>query len=226
MKSFKTSYDKEKNKEDAKIIFEVFPEKNTPNKPGSNVKKKKIILYLLIIILLVFLFVGSSILNQKVLYGNESNDYKLVNKFSGNYATIKPSDRSDLFKNIGFDVSKTKTETKNDKNYITTYAYRRLNEETSDADAISVYYDENYDVNYIMVSLIYKKSEFSISKTTADCNAILKNFINVNTPKNAISEVKSNGYYYLKDNSSKIEVSYTLSDKSKKYYVLTIIVEK
>lgn len=224
MKSFKTSYDNKKNKEEAKIIFEAFPEKKDLNEPKQNKKNKNTLLCLLVIIVLVILFVGSSVLNQKILYGNESNDYKLVNKFDGDYAIITPSDRSTLFNNIGFDVSKTRTETKGNKSYVTTYAYRKVNEDF--ADAISVYYDDDYSINYVVVSLIYKKDNFSISKTAADCNAILKNFVNVNTSKNAISEVKVNKYYYLKDSSSKIDVSYRFSEEINKYYVLTIIVEK
>jgi len=224
MKSFKTSYDNKRNKEEAKIIFEAFPEKKDLNEVKRNKKNKNIVLHLLVIIVLVILFVGSSFLNQKILYGNVSNRYKWVNKFDGDYAIITPPNRGTLFNNIGFDVSKTKIETKDNKSYVTTYAYRKVNEDFS--DTISVYYDEDYSVNYIVVSLIYKKDNFSISKTTADCNAILKNFVNVNTSKNAISEVNANKYYYLKDNSSKIDVSYSLSEEINKYYVLTVIVEK
>ena len=217
----KTSYEEKNKKEERKIIFEEFPYKKEKN----NKKIKNVIITILIIIILLVLFTFSSILNKYILYGNESNDYKIVNNFDGNYAKISPQDRQDLFKKIGFDVSKTKTEIKDNNKYVTTYAYHNNSDDNLLADSISVYYDGNYEVTYIILSLVYSKNEFSIASATADCNAIIKNFINVATPKNAITEAVYNGYYYLGKNDANADVSYRLI-KENKHYILTITLEK
>lgn len=218
----KTSYEEKNKKEERKIIFEEFPYKKEKN---NNKKIKNVIITILIIIILLVLFTFSSILNKYILYGNESNDYKIVNNFDGNYAKISPQDRQDLFKKIGFDVSKTKTEIKDNNNYVTTYAYHNNSDDNLFADSISVYYDGNYEVTYIILSLVYSKNDFSIASATADCNAIIKNFAIVTTPKNAISEVFDNGYYYLGKNDANADVSYRLI-KQDKYYLLTVTLEK
>lgn len=227
MKNAKTSYEKKNKKEEPKIVFEDFPYENKKNELGTDKKSKNIILPTLIILFFGILFILSSILNEWVLYGNESSNYKLVNKFEENYATIEPDLRMDLFKKIGFDVSKTKTEIMSGKNYVTTYAYHKVQDDASSADAISVYYDDKYRVSYILLSLIYKKEEFSVSKVAADCDAIIMNFVKVDTPKKAISEAYNNGYYFLKDNATKSDVSYrVIKDSDDKNYVLTVIIEK
>ena len=69
----KTSYEEKNKKEERKIIFEEFPYKKEKN----NKKIKNVIITILIIIILLVLFTFSSILNKYILYGNESNDYKL-----------------------------------------------------------------------------------------------------------------------------------------------------
>ena len=74
------------------------------------------------------------------------------------------------------------------------------------------------------MNLIYLKNDFSISQVAADCNAVLKNYVNVTTPKNAIAEAKNNGFYYYNDSKSNIKVSYILTNTDKKYYTLKVIV--
>lgn len=227
MKKAKTSYEKKNKKEEPKIVFEDFPYEDKKNELGTDKKQKNIILPTLIVLFFIVLFILSSVLNEWILYGNESNDYNLVNKFKENYAIIEPNSRMNLFKEIGFDVSKTKTEIMNGKNYVTTYAYHKVQDDASFADAISVYYDDKYEVSYVLLSLIYKKEEFSISKVAADCDAIIMNFVKVDTPKKAISEALNNGYYFLKDNVTKADVSYrVINDSDDKHYVLTVMIEK
>ena len=68
------------------------------------------------------------------------------------------------------------------------------------------------------------KNDFSISQVAADCNAVLKNYVNVTTPKNAIAEAKNNDFYYYNDSKSNIKVSYLLANTVKKYYTLKVIV--
>ena len=86
-----------------------------------------------------------------------------------------------------------------------------------------IYYDEN-KVKFIELNLIYLKNDFSISQVAADCNAVLKNYVNVTTPKNAIAEAKNDGFYYYNDSKSNIKVSYLLANTDKKYYTLKVIV--
>lgn len=227
MKKTITSYEEKNKKEGPKIIFEDFPSKDKKNKLKTEKELKNKVLTILIVLVLIILFILSSILNERILYINESNDYKLINKFEGKYATIEPDSRINLFKEIGFDVSKTKTEIMNQKSYVTTYAYHKVQEDAPFADSISVYYDDKYEVSYVLLSLMYKKEEFRISKTVADCNAIIMNFVKVNTSKNAIKEAINNGYYYLRDNVTKSNVSYRVINASDDdYYILTVMLEK
>lgn len=83
--------------------------------------------------------------------------------------------------------------------------------------------DEN-KVKFVELNLIYLKNDFSISQVAADCNAVLKNYVNVTTPKNAIAEAKNNSFYYYNDSKSNIKVSYLLANTDKKYYTLKVIV--
>lgn len=226
MKSLHTSYIK--NKEDLKIVFEKFPgdtqkEDKTIEKNKKKNKKKNSIFKILIIIVLISLFIGSSILNKIVLSEIESKSYKVVNKFKGNYANIKKEDRTKLFKEIGFDVSKEKIEIKDDTSYITTYAFRKLSIDNDLADSISVYYDINNNVTYIVLTLIYEKDEFGIFEVAADCNAIIKNFVDINTSRNMINQAMENNYYYSKDKDTKITSFYSLTDNNG-YYVLSLVV--
>lgn len=229
---------KKNNKEELKIEFVPFPgdikddeinkslETKDDKDNTNNKKSKKNLRIFVIIIILLFLFIFSTILNQKLLYGNVSNNYNIVNKFDGNYAMVKKENRNKLLKNIGFDYFENKLEVLNNNKYNVSYAYNNLNAYDDLMNSISIYYNDIDVVGYIKLSLIYKKSEFSVSKTTSDCNDILKNFVKVNTTKNAISQALNNGYFMLEDIKIKAKVSYTLKSDLEDYYTLTVIVNK
>ena len=211
----KQSYTSSKeNKEDLKIKFEDFP----GDKNKSTIKNK--IYIFLIVIVVLFLFISSSILNEIVLYGNSKNDYNVVNEFDGNYAVVKAGQRDDLLEKIGFDSSSSRTEQKDDKTYQTSYAIKKTEDENL-LDSISVYYDDNEKVSYVILNLFYVANDFSISKVVIDCNSIINNYVNIKTNKNMISEAKSNGYYYYKDKDTNIKASYMLQ-KNGGYYMLSV----
>lgn len=226
---------KKNNKEELKIEFVPFPgniknyeiNKSLETKSyKDNTNNKKNLRVFVIIIILLFLFIFSTILNQKLLYGNASNNYNIVNKFDGNYATVKKENRGELLKNIGFDYFGNKLEVLNSNKYNVSYAYNNLNAYDGLMNSISIYYNDIDVVSYIKLNLIYKKSEFSVSKTTSDCNDILKNFVKVNTTKNAISQALNNGYFMLEDIKIKAKVSYAIKGDLGDYYTLTVIVNK
>lgn len=228
MKTFDDSSKKNKN-EELKIEFEPFPGNVTKEdyigkKENEEKANKSTFKMLSLIIIILFLFIFSSKLNEIVLYGNESNDYTVVNKFNGNYATIEKG-RNSLLRKIGFEHSKSKKETLKNKQYEATYAYNSFSGLDDLTDSITVYYDEKNTVNYVVLSLAYKKDEFNKASVTADCNAILKNFIKMNTPNTAIKEVSENKYYYLHDVKTKTNATYMLKQIKNKYYVLTVIID-
>lgn len=208
-----------KNKREDKIEFEPFPGKRKKQK-----HLKKIILFIIIVIILVALYVSSSIFNKIVLYGNVSADYKKVNDFKSNYAYISKKSREDILKKIGFTNVMSRKKQLNDKVYDATYAYNKIEEYDGKLDEITIIYDDENKVKFVELNLIYLKNDFSISQVAADCNAVLKNYVNVTTPKNAISEAKNNDFYYYNDSKSNIKVSYLLANTDKKYYTLKVIV--
>ena len=208
-----------KNKKEDKIVFEPFPGKKKKQK-----HLKKIMLFIIIVIILVALYVSSSILNKIVLYGNVSEDYKTTNRFDSNYASIPKDNREDVLKNIGFTGVMSRKKRLNDKVYDANYAYKKLKEYGNKIDEITVVYDNNDKVKYIELSLVYLKDDFSISRVAADSNAILKNYVLMTTPKNAIAEAKNNGYYYYNDSKTKTKASYILTSLDKKYYTLKVII--
>ena len=224
MKPLNTSYDDNKNKEEIKITFEKFPGDNFEEFNNSKKTTKNKIYIILIIIILALFFVGSSVLNNYVL--NQKSKYKTINKYTENYAVIKPSQREKLFKKIGYDIVKEKSEKKDDNIYVTTYAVKKTLMNKDLVDSISVYYDDKDSVIYVVLNLTYKKDEFNVSKTTDDCNTILKNFMNLSTKENVISRVKKIKYYHLIDKKTNIRASYRLSSQGDDNYVLTVMVER
>ena len=202
-----------KNKREDKIEFEPFPGKRKKQK-----HLKKIILFL------VALYVSSSIFNKIVLYGSVSADYKKVNDFKSNYAYVSKENREDILKKIGFTSVMSRKKQLNDKVYDATYAYNKIEEYDGKLDEITIIYDDENKVKFVELNLIYLKNDFSISQVAADCNAVLKNYVNVTTPKNAIAEAKNNDFYYYNDSKSNIKVSYLLANTDKKYYTLKVIV--
>lgn len=208
-----------KNKKEDKIVFEPFPGKKKKQK-----YLKKIMLFIIIVIILVALYVSSSIFNKIVLYGSVSEDYKTANKFDSNYASIPKDNRGDVLKNIGFTGVMSIKKQLNDKVYDANYAYKKLKEYGDKIDEITVVYDNDDKVKYIELSLVYLKDDFSISRVAADSNAILKNYVLMTTPKNAIAEAKNNGYYYYNDSKTKTKASYILTSFDKKYYTLKMII--
>ena len=207
------------NKREDKIEFEPFPGKRKKQKC-----LKKNMLFIVTTIILVALYVSSSILNKIVLYGSVSEDYKTANKFDSNYASIPKNNREDVLKNIGFTGVMSRKKQLNDKVYDANYAYKKLKEYGNKIDEITVVYDNDDKVKYIELSLVYLKDDFSISRVAADSNAILKNYVLMTTPKNAIAEAKNNGYYYYNDSKTKTKASYILTSLDKKYYTLKVII--
>lgn len=208
------------NKREDKIEFEPFPDKRKKQK-----HLKKIILFIVIVIILVALYVSSSIFNKIVLYGNVSADYKKVNDFKSNYAYVSKENREDILKKIGFTSVMSRKKQLKDRVYDATYAYNKIEEYDGKLDEITIIYDDENKVKFIELNLIYLKNDFSISQVAADCNAVLKNYVNVTTPKNAIAEAKNDGFYYYNDSKSNIKVSYLLANTDKKYYTLKVIVD-
>ena len=169
---------------------------------------------------LIILLIFSSFLNEWYLTKNTDDTYKTVNDFSGNSAIIKPNDRSKLFLDIGFDNSVQEVIKENDNSYITTYAYKNKKEDLM--DQISVYYDDNYKVNYVFLSLIYFKNDFTKAGVANDCNFILRNFVNVKTTTNDINNLMENDYYFTINKNTNIEVSYELTYENTDYYIITV----
>lgn len=206
-----------KNKKEEKIEFKPFPGKRKKQK-----YLKKIILLIIIVIILIVLYVSSSIFNERILYGSASYNYKTINKFDSNYASITKKNREKLLKDIGFTGVMSRKKQLKDKVYDATYAYKKIKDDK--IDEIIVVYDNNDKVKYIELSLVYLKDDFSISNVAADSNAILKNYVLMTTPKNAIAEAKNNGYYYYNDSKTKTKASYILTSLDKKYYSLKVII--
>ena len=230
MKNDETSYFKKENKRDAKIKFEEFP----GNRKHANLFKieldnsKKIAMAIYAVLVFILLLLFSSWLNVKLTGPKESKiKYRLVNKYDGTYATIKRADRNKLFKEIGFDNATEEVKNKDYRNYVTTYAYKREYKDILQSDTISVYYDDNDEVTYVNMSLVYKAKDFKSDKITDDSNTILRNFANVNISQGAIEIVMEKEYYYLNDSSTKSGITYMVNSFDRdKYYVLTIIVER
>ena len=203
------------------ISFEEFPGKPyvvpDKNKKGN----KRFITCFIIILISVILFIFFSVLNEWILTRNTKEEYKTVNDFRGNSAVIRPEERSKLFLDIGFDGSVEETSKMNGVNYVTTYAYK--NHGNNLTDSINVYYDDNYEVNYVSLSLIYSKSVFTKSDMVDDCNLILQNFLNVKTSITYIDNLMQNYYFFTVDSKSEIEISYEITYESKDFYVMTII---
>lgn len=208
-----------KNKKEDKIVFEPFPGKKKKQK-----YLKKIMLFIVIAIILIILYVSSSILNKIVLYGSVSEDYKIINKFDSSYASIPKNNRKNILKSIGFTDVISMEKQLNGKMYDANYAYKNLKEYENNIDEITVVYNDTNSVKYIELNLVYLKDDFSISRVAADSNAILKNYVLMTTPKNAIAEAKNNGYYYYNDSKTKTKASYILTSLDKKYYTLKVII--
>lgn len=208
-----------KNKKEDKIVFEPFPGKKKKQK-----YLKKIMLFIVIAIILIILYVSSSILNKIVLYGSVSEDYKIINKFDSSYASIPKNNRKNILKSIGFTNVISMEKQLNGKMYDANYAYKNLKEYENNIDEITVVYNDTNSVKYIELNLVYLKDDFSISRVAADSNAILKNYVLMTTPKNAIAEAKNNGYYYYNDSKTKTKASYILTSLDKKYYILKVII--
>lgn len=216
-----TSYKNNKNKEEPKIIFEEFPYDDN-GKIKRKDKKSNGIYTFAVIFVIIALFIISSILNQVVLYDKESNSYKTVNKFNGDYATIIEGNRENVFKQIGFVSIYQKKENINSKITDVTYASNKVAESIS--NDINVYYDEDAAVKYINLNLAYSKDKFSINKATSDCNAILNNFVKVKIKKSAITEVNKNKYYH-EDTQNNISLTFKINNDIKDYYILNVIVQ-
>ena len=208
-----------KNKKEDKIVFEPFPGRKKKQK-----YLKKIMLFIAIAIILIILYVSSSILNKIVLYGSVSEDYKIINEFDSSYASIPKNNRKNILKSIGFTNVISMKKQLNGKMYDANYAYKNLKEYENNIDEITVVYNDTNSVKYIELNLVYLKDDFSISRVAADSNAILKNYVLMTTPKNAIAEAKNNGYYYYNDSKTKTKVSYILTSLDKKYYTLKVII--
>ena len=203
----KTSYSNQENKKVNEIKFEEFPgDLKARNKKNEIIKFKKVIYVTILVIILAFLFVGSSFLNQKILDKNNISYYKLVNKFSGKYALIEPKERSIIYKDIGFDVSKEEQRKLNDQVYNATYAYHKK-ENTSDVfDTISVYYDHKDVVYYVNANLIYDKTKFNLRDNKKNIINLLNNFMNVKLDDNYILSLEKKGFYYFDKSSPKVSI--------------------
>ena len=208
-----------KNKREDKIVFNAFP-----GEKKAHDKIKKILLVIILIIILIALYVSSSIFNERILYGSLSVDYKTVNKFDSNYASVFEGNREKLLKDIGFTSVMLRKKQLSGNVYDASYAYKKVKEYDDKIDEITVVYDNDDKVKYIELSLVYLKDDFSISNVAADSNAILKNYVLMTTPKNAIAEAKNNGYYYYNDSKTKNKASYILTSLDKKYYTLKVII--
>lgn len=204
------------------IYFDAFPGKTYHEKKDRNKSKRMALIISLIIILIILLLASSAFNVWYLMYGD--NSYKMVNEYSGDYAKIPSSKRSELFKRIGFDESNEEVKSNDKESYITTYAYKNHGDNLT--DYINVYYDDNNKVNYITLNLIYEKNDFTITSVSEDCNNILKNFMNVNTKEKYIETMLEDGYYYVIDEKTKINISYELVYESNEFYVLTIICQR
>ncbi len=226
MSNIQTSYLKKESKRVSKIKFEKFPGDSNKKRNKILAKKvKKILLFMVVILMFFILLVGSSFLNKKILDNNIELHYKLVNSFNGKYANIKTSDRSLLFKEIGFDASKEEIRNLNNKKYNATYAYHKIDKFEDVYDKICVYYDKNNDVYYISVNLIYENSFLTSSRIVNDINNLLNNFIDINVSKDSLLELINNNYYY--NDSSGLKFSMYLSDFFEEgYSSINIIIER
>ncbi len=219
MKDKKASYLKKENKKVGKIKFEKFPGDNKAKIVNITMSKpRKIIIIILTIIILLILLIGSSFLNKKILDDKGSGNYHLVNKFNGDYANIKASDRSVLFKEIGFDVSKEENRVLNDKTYVVTYAYHKHDQKDVVYDTISVYYDDRNYVYYVSLTLSYEDVRNNLNVISNDVNNLLNNFVKIKVKENMIEELIKDGYYY--DDESSIEISMALNDVTNADYDL------
>lgn len=222
MKLFNTS--KKNKKEDLKIVFEPFV---LPGNEKTNKKTiKNTLLTIVIIILLILLFIFSSLLNEKILYGNIKNDYGTNNTFNGNFLVIKEENRKDLLEKIGFDYSKNTSGVKDGEEYEMTYAFRKKTEFDNLVDSINIYYDKTNMVNFIDLKLVYKEDEFSLSNSTLDSNNIINSFTKINISKNAISKANKNGNYNYVDKNTNAKIYCSLEKQLNKYYILNIKIEK
>lgn len=223
-----TSLSNKNDKTEDKVIFMDFPY-DKKNKKEKNINKlRNIIIWFMIIIVLLILFLGSTVMNMQILENNARSNYKIINKFDSSFAKIVPEDRVSLYKDMGYSVAKVETRNRDDKNYITTYAYYKFYDDIAQADSITVYYDDKNVVDYLMVNMVYKKSDFNERDVVMDCNNILKNLVDIEITSKSITEVKNNAYYYQKEPEINASSSYSLYEinEGEHYYVLTIIIEK
>lgn len=226
MANIQTSYLEKESKRVSKIKFEKFPGDSNKKENKILIKKlKRIILFIVIILMFFILLIGSSFLNKRILDKNIESNYKLVNNFNGKYANIKTSDRSLLFKEIGFDVSKEEVRNLNNKKYNATYAYHKIDKFEDVYDKICVYYDKNNDVYYISVNLIYENSSLTSSQTIKDINNLLNNFINIKVSKASLLKLISNNYFY--NDFAGLKFSMYLSDFfEEEYSSINMIIER
>ncbi len=204
-----------------RIKFEEFP----GNKKNGELFKNKYFKYLVIIIFFILL-IGSGFFNYWLLNKSEEGNYKKINDFKENYATIYIEERKDLFQKMGFSNITNDKGIKDGKEYDMTYGdYKKYNGFNM-LDSINVYFDNN-EVDYINLNLIYKLNEFKTYKVLKESNSILKNFIEVNLNDNVMTELKNNDYYFLKDDNLKanfiFKVLPTLNDD---YITLNIVFQK
>lgn len=223
-----------------RVIFEDFPEylKESNNSLNTNIgeekslKLKKLIFNTIICVSVLILLLTSTVVNENDLENNARDNYIIANDLNGkNYAVIKPDARKELYKKIGFSVSKDRIENRKNKNYVTTYAYYKYYDDITQADSITVYYNDNYSVNYISLNLVYKKEDFNDKDSVIDANNILKNFVNMTVDKSYIDQIINNESYHVKDTKIKAEINYLLIDTPVledkiSYYVFHIDIER
>lgn len=217
---------KENKKEEEKLNFVSFEnrkvrreeiEKKTNNHASKKpVFHKKNLVITLIIIVMAFLFVISSMCNEYFLYGKKSKNYNAVNEFPEVYATIEPDSRPTLFRKIGYDVVIPKIQGIFNRDYASTYAYRKNGDKN---DHISVYYDKNNKVKYLTFTLNYKKEDYNTSVLTGDSNAIISNFVNVIIEKNKLKSLKKSDHASV--NYNKINITYNLTFNDD-YYTINV----
>ncbi len=217
MKDKKASYLKKENKKVGKIKYEKFPGDNKASDALIS-KPKKIIITILIITFLLILLIGSSFLNKKIIDVEGSENYHLVNKFTGKYAKIKKNKRNVLFKEIGFDVSKEEVRNLNDESYHATYAYRKKDDKEVIYDSISVYYDNDDYVYYLSLTLSYDDVKSSIDTIYGDVSTLLSNFVKIDLKKDMFERLVKDGYYY--DDSLDHEFSMAFNDVTNADYDL------
>lgn len=218
MKSFNTSL----KKDNEGIVFMDFPGVVKPTKEKKN---KHVFLIALIIILVCMLYVLSAMLNEKYLYGNSNYVFNVANKFDGDVAVINKKGRKKLFRKIGFEDVSSRYEVRNSHVMEITEGSHFLKDCDGLEDLIKVYYDKNNKVNYIDLTLVYKKNNFNSTLAVADVNSILKNFISVSTYKSYIEKALKDGKYMINETKSNIRLSYLLTNEYDDYYSLNIIVE-